>query len=92
MAFMKRDFKLIYRILCHVERHTNGPIQVPDVDGYEPEVVHYHVGLCEEANYLVVAGKPSLYDGKRMFSGIERLTWDGHEALDQLRRDNGGTA
>ncbi|MDE0170740.1 MAG: DUF2513 domain-containing protein [bacterium] len=88
---MKRDFKLIYRILCHVERHTNGPIQVPDIEGYAPEVVHYHVGLCDEAGYLV-AGSVGIYEGKRMFNGIERITWDGHEALDRLRRDNGGTA
>lgn len=88
---MRRDWKLIYRLLTHVERHTNGPIAVPTIKGYDPAVVHYHVGLCVEAGYLV-ADKPGLYDGVRLFSGIERLTWHGHEALDRLRQEHGGKA
>ena len=79
--------KLICKILDYVEREANGgPVSVPEFDGYEDVDIHYHVGLCVEAGYIV-ADKPGLYGGVRAFPGIHRLTWAGHEALEELRRE-----
>ena len=84
---MRRNKKLLRKILEHVEqKQTNGPIAVPDFDDYSPITTHYHVGLCVEAGYLI-APKPGLYDGHRVFDQIERLTWNGHEALEEFRQN-----
>ena len=88
---MQRKTKLIRKILEHVEREqTNGPVGPPEFDDYPAIEVHYHVGLCVEAGYIV-ADAPGLYDGQRVFSAIHRLTWEGHEALDRLRREGCGS-
>ena len=87
---MQRKSKLICKILDYVERtQTNGPVAPPEFDDYNAVEVHYHIGLCVEAGYIV-ADKPGLYDGHRVFPAIHRLTWGGHEALDILRREGCG--
>ena len=76
---MKRDIELVKQILKHCERHAPGPrgfIYHPEILGYEIDVVEYHVRLCGDAGYLRVNN-----------SGlIQELTWQGHEALEELRR------
>ena len=59
-------------------------LQTPEFDGYSEPEVHHHLGLCEEAGYLVL--HPSHQGGPpRRFGGITRLTWKGHETLDAMR-------
>ncbi len=86
---MKRDMKLICQLLAYVEcNETEGPMDIPTVPGYSDGQIHYHVGLCVEAGYIDAA-KPGIYSVGRRFPSINRLTWQGHNALDELR--NGGT-
>ena len=86
---MKRDMRLICQLLAHVEcKQTEGPVEIPTIQDYSEGQVHYHVGLCIEAGYIDAA-KPGMYSAGRRFSSIHRLTWQGHNALDDLR--NGGT-
>lgn len=87
---MRRSFKLIKKILAHVEREQiNGPIPPPEFDGHPKIEVHHHIRLCEEAGFLE-ADKPGWYDGVLLYPSLTRLTWNGHEELDRLRRENGG--
>ena len=87
---MQRKMKLIKKILQHVEmEHDDSEIGIPEFDSYEEAEVHYHIGLCVEAGYLV-SNNPAVKKGQRKFSTIQRLTWAGHEALDRLRKEGCG--
>lgn len=79
---MRRYKKLIGLILAHVEKANRcGDIPIPEVSGYAQHVILYHVKLCEEAGYLDIAVSPH----DKTPTTILRMTWKGHEALDQLR-------
>lgn len=82
---MRRDMDLIKKILAFVEEQEScRNIPVPDLCGYTEDQIHYHVGLCHEAGYLV-AGSPGTYSTGRRFPEILYMTWGGHEALANLR-------
>ena len=51
---MKRDQKLILKILRHVRDATSAVEQgsPPDFKGVPREVVQYHLRLCKEAGFL----------------------------------------
>ena len=68
--------------------NTEQGLPVPEFDDYGEAEVHYHLGLCEEAKYLVLY-QPDSNDQIRRFGGISRLTWAGHEALDAIRSGRG---
>lgn len=82
--------KLIYLILDHAARNiTRGEVSVPqDLGEYTDTQIHYHVGLCVQAGYLRATGTVRT-DGLGRFKGLAGLTWDGHEALDELRSQYG---
>ena len=86
---MKRYMELICRLLAFAEGlESTGGTFPPEMSGFTPEQVHYHVQLCAEAGYLHVdknAGVGSPYLRHRIMS----LTWQGHEKLQELRGDNG---
>lgn len=83
---MKRHMDLIRLILAHVESATRlGRIPVPEISGYDEHEVQYHLRLCEEADYLVCKRRET---GERKVTRIVRMTWAGHEALDELRRSD----
>lgn len=76
---MKRYHELICKLLGWVEQQTDTePKMPPEIEGYTPEQVHYHVGLCGQAGYLDVQelSKKGMYT-------IRSLTWEGHEFLAQ---------
>ena len=79
---MRRYMKLIALILAHVEKAERcNDIPIPELSGYLQHVILYHVKLCEEAGYLDI-----VVDARdKMPVSIRRMTWAGHEALDQLR-------
>lgn len=82
---MRRHMELIGQILGHVEAsECYSGVPVPEFEEYTEAQVHYHVGLCEEAGYLV-ASPPRCFDGVRRFPGLGRLTWAGRDALDAIR-------
>ena len=75
---MKRYMNLIRSILEYVEcQEPDRLITHPEVNGYTPQQVKYHVGLCEEAGFIACS------DGSGL---IQRLTWHGHEELCRFRK------
>ena len=68
---------------------TEHPIPVPEFEGYTEAEVHHHVGLCAEAEYMVLH-MPETETPPRRFRGILRLTWAGYEALDRMRNSQSG--
>ena len=79
---MKRDMALLLKILRHI-RDSATATTFADVPDFEPEYtarqVIYHLELCEEAG-LVKRNALGIY-------GVEnalRLTWQGHEKLEQF--------
>ena len=82
---MKRSLKLIRKILEYAEAQTDGEYHdSPKCPGFQQEDVHYNIGLCGQAGYLevhVVSGSEERH--KRY--ALRHLTWNGHNALDELR-------
>ncbi len=85
---MKRDMELLRLILLKLEevepfQFVYGP---PEVGGYEPLDVAYHVRLLFEAGFIGAqfsandAGPPSII--------ISHLSWRGHEFLDAAREES----
>ena len=80
---MKRNMKLICKILAYVEsKKLNEKIEIPKFDNYPQCEVEYHVRLCEEAGYLDI-----ILDEYKEPDAIQRMTWAGHEALDRMRSE-----
>ena len=50
---MRRYSDLIKKILVYMEGcKGNPPFEAPRIEKYTMEQVHYHIGLCNEAEYL----------------------------------------
>lgn len=84
---MKRDMDLIRAILMAIEEMpTPRPRQTDfKLDGYDPEIVSYHVFLLNDAG-LIQASDVS--HNLAFAWAPKRLTWAGHEFLDAARNDN----
>jgi hypothetical protein len=82
---MKRDMELIRKLLFAME---DNPRQLV-VDGYDKEVIKYHALLLIEAGLLDGKVSDTLANTSVVPSNIfvNRLTWDGHEFLDNIRKD-----
>ncbi len=80
---MRRDMTLIARILRYAEGNASLTVwsRIPKFDGYTDAEVHYHIGLCIQAEYLQNT-KSVPFNGRCL--GVGLLTWAGHEALDRL--------
>ena len=82
---MQRRMKLIRKLLEYVEMSaTEERLPIPEFQDYSEAEVHYHLTLCEEADYLI-PHPPQMSDSVRRPVGISRLTWAGHQALDAMR-------
>src|SRR5215210_1148130 len=89
---MKRDLDLIRLLLLRLEdmgsSHAVRTLRVDNddmaIDGYEPEVVEYHLSLLYEAGYIETGtcGSGVFPDGSFSF---RRLSWRGHEVVDAIR-------
>ena len=76
---MRRDMDLIRKLLLHVEG-----AEPPDVREYRQEQQTYHYALIVEAGLAhgtVFEGE----EGEPINVAITRLTWKGHEFLDDAR-------
>ena len=85
---MRRDKKLIRKLLIHVQENANArdPIPLPEFSDFDPDVVAYHTQLCVEAGFLNVKEPETMDDVLEIVS----LTWNGHDYLDKLNgRCNG---
>ena len=84
---MKRQWKLILKLLTYVEQNANGdPLSVPEVGGFSPDEIHYHIRLCIQGGLVERTDAMVMPAGLR-YSSIGTLTWAGHDALDRLRKD-----
>ncbi|MEQ9004094.1 MAG: DUF2513 domain-containing protein [Pseudomonadales bacterium] len=82
---MKRDWDLVRKILMRVESLEYGQeLRAGDIEGYDSPVVSHHLRILMEAGLIDVIEFDALGD----WEGIAtRLTWDGHEFIDQIRSD-----
>ena len=83
---MERYMKLIRWLLEHAEQKDSGRYtDPPQCRKYTMEQMHYHIGLCSQADYLTVE---EISAGEERFKryAIGSLTWKGHEALKEIRK------
>src|SRR4051812_16606209 len=82
---MKRDMDLVRKILLKLEEDTDtGMVINFTIDGYEPDLVSYHVYLLSDAGLLHAKNVSDLtyFEWAPSF-----LTWAGHEFLDASREE-----
>ena len=82
---MKRDMNLIRKILEYASEQGNGePLEAPICPGHDATVIHYHIGLCEQAGFfdVYVVSHP---DETNKRYAIGSMTWAGHDELERLR-------
>ncbi|MYC30974.1 MAG: DUF2513 domain-containing protein [Chloroflexi bacterium] len=79
---MRLNMDLIRRLLEWCEEHAPGVRAVPPprIEGYSPDEVAYHVGLCHQAGFLDV----HVYKNPHTYE-IFGLTWAGHIKLKKMR-------
>ena len=73
---MIRDMDLVQELLERLETNGGREATPPQIDGYTPAQVEYHLTLCREAGFIH-------YTPTQM-----RLTWAGHDELDRLRPED----
>ena len=68
---MKRYMELIIAILEYAEREGNGKLlSQPEIAGYTPEQINYHIQLCGEAGYLEAEGTEKVGGLQDSLSGV----------------------
>ena len=82
---MERDMELVRKILDFAEANADdiGGVEVT-IEGHEIEQVNYHVDICAEAGLLFQFGQWTTGDPRPR--SISRLSWLGHDRLDEFRR------
>ena len=82
---MKRDWDLIRKMMLMLEECDDQTIELEaeDVDGYSVELVNYNILLLIEAD--LAKGSAIEVSGVPIQCGLRRLTYQGHELLDQIR-------
>lgn len=82
---MKRDMELVRQILLKIENEPYGWCP-PDItiEGYTKEQIGYHLLLMIEAN-LLDGEKVTTFSSKSPSGHATRITWHGHEFLDNCR-------
>ena len=84
---MKRNWDVIRKILLQLEAipDEGGQLACGDLAGVDNEAAFYHMRLLIESG-LAVGGAPELLGGAS-YAYLTRLTWEGHELLDKMRRE-----
>lgn len=82
---MQRNWDLIRLILLKLEglETTSGQVRPDEIEGYDKEVVSYHVRLLMDAG--LIEGECSRTMGAPLYCVGYALTWEGHELLDRMR-------
>ena len=85
---MQRDWDLVRKILLAVEAQgtVNGRVEQTSIQGYDEENVVYHMEIMDEAG-LIKTWATRTQD-KPPYRAALSMTWDGHEFLDKIRKDN----
>lgn len=95
---MNRDMRVIKEILEYVRDNADGkvPLNVPNGDqlkskfSIEDHLIHYHVELCVQANFLKVEDiEEYSKDTYIPLFRILYLTWWGHEFLNSPPKGGG---
>jgi hypothetical protein len=83
---MKRDWELVRQILFRIEElgDTKSYLNDHDLPPYDADNVGYHMRMLDEAG--LIDAKCSEHTSG-MNCEARRLTWDGHEFLDQVREN-----
>ncbi|EGR3866455.1 DUF2513 domain-containing protein [Vibrio cholerae] len=85
---MRRDMDLVRELMLAVEGHLSH-IQSIKFPNYSQDEVYYHIALLIEAGLLkgdcLMVKNASMAPAKVY---IEKLTWEGHEFLDDIRKEN----
>lgn len=83
---MKRSWDVIRKIMIKLEEipSEGGQLDSNAICGVDNESAYYHMRLMIEAG-IAVGGCPEIYGACHGY--LVRLTWDGHELLDKIRRD-----
>ena len=84
---MKRDWELVRKILTALESKssTQDILNPKEVEGYNEETVSYHIQLLIEAG--LIEGTCSKVLNAPLHCVAYRLTWGGHEFIDEIRTD-----
>lgn len=82
---MKRDLDLVKAILLHFEDKEDWAHEKQiDVEGYDKKLVSYHLSIMYEAG--LINCEPMTSNTGRIYDVVPfRLTWDGHEFLDNIK-------
>ena len=82
---MKRDWDVVRKILLKLEEigNTTSRLESSEVNGYDPELVSYHMQLLDEAGLI----KARCRQHRPLNCVALSMTWKGHEFLDQIRQD-----
>ena len=82
---MKRDMGLIRKVLICVENDES----YLDIDGYDRDYLKYHALILIEAGLLDGEVRNYLENTSTIPSQVDitRLTWNGHEFLDNIRSE-----
>jgi hypothetical protein len=83
---MKRDMELVRKILLETEASDNVPMVwiVLDIEGYQPELVSYHVKIMAQAGLIEAEDLTTLASFEWQ---PKSLTWDGHEFLETVKNE-----
>lgn len=83
---MKRNWDAIRKIMIKLEEIPSecGQLGSDSIPGVDNEAAFYHMRLMIEAG-LAVGGCPEVVGD--CYGYLDRLTWEGHELLDRIRRD-----
>ncbi|ATF13624.1 DUF2513 domain-containing protein [Brevibacillus porteri] len=80
---MKRDMELIIEILKRVEQEKTATNNIViELEGYDFEVVQYHVGLLKDAGFLKAK---ATYNPLEYW--ISEMSWAGYDFLDAARNE-----
>lgn len=85
---MKRDMNLIREILLTLEAESSGfaPEHL-EIEGYTNEQIGYHTFLLLEAGFID-GHNVNTFDSDSPAAIATRITWRGHEFLDEARDKN----
>jgi DNA-binding transcriptional ArsR family regulator len=84
---MKRDMELVRKILFFLEEQPMLKAQtVLPIEGYEEEVIMYHMLLLAQAG-LVDFEPEKTQNGRIIRAHVLGLNWAGHEFLDTIRSE-----
>jgi len=84
---MKRDWELVRTILLKLEAlgSTTVYLRANQINGYDEELVSYHMQILDEAGLIKAQCSKSLNGPLNCLA--MSLTWSGHEFLDHIRQD-----